>query len=44
MKKETKAWDFNFLKIHTNNLPDPYGFNANIIEVKNIIKQDKRIT
>jgi hypothetical protein len=30
--KATTNWDLSFYKVQTNNLPDPYGFNTNIIE------------
>jgi hypothetical protein len=35
MEKKQTNWDINFNKINTNNLPDPYGFNMNIVEVTN---------
>ncbi len=33
MDKRQTNWEINFNKINTNSLPDPYGFNMNIIEV-----------
>jgi hypothetical protein len=33
MDKKHTNWEINFNKINPNNLPDPLGFNMNIIEV-----------
>jgi hypothetical protein len=36
MDKKQTNWDINFNKINTISLPDPYGFNMNIVEVNTI--------
>ncbi len=33
-KKQRINWDINFNKISPTQLPDPYGFNINIVDVK----------
>ena len=36
MEKRQTNFEINFNKINTTTLPDPYGFNMNIVEVKDI--------